>query len=329
MRRYVPRMKLSTTARLPRRVRRPAREPAPEPSVLPPDPGPVLVLSGGARMGVVQVGILRALTAAGFRPAAVIGTSTGAFNAAFLAFHPDDHNHTMLRQIWSEIQFHRIFNRHPIRMAYNALIRRDRVYSNAELRSLLRRHIHPDEIGAAAIPLHVVATNLNTGDKTVFSSGSVTDAVLASAAIPGFFPPIAIDGQLYVDGALTAPLDLETAIALGARRIVAVDVSASSVPTQARSIGAVLARSLEIVLRSHTFGALERLLPHADITLLRPGPLAMGRLATIRSMRDLLDEADRLGEELVARAFDAQGRLTAGLISTEPLTPMPALAPIG
>lgn len=304
--------------------RRNAPPPVPEPE----DPGPVLVLSGGARMGAVQVGILRALSATGFRPAAVIGTSAGAFNAAFLAFYPEDTEYRELRAIWEGLKFHRIFNRNPLFMAYNAAIRRDRVYDNRELRLLLQR-LQPDEIGAAKVPLYVVATNLNTGEKAVFSSGPVSQAVLASAAIPGFFPPVEIGGELYVDGAVTANLDLETAVALGARRVVAIDVSASVVPAQARTIGAVLARSLEIVLQDRTFGALERLQPRAHITLLRPGPLTMRRLSGIASMRELLDEADRLGEELVAKALDPQGRLLSGLVSTEPLSPLPTLVPAG
>jgi NTE family protein len=289
----------------------------------------VLVLSGGARMGAVQVGILRALAATGFRPAAVIGTSTGAFNATFLAFHPEDERHEQLRAVWEGLPFHRIFNRNPLRMAYNAAVRRDRVYNNTDLRALVTRHIQPDEIGAARIPLHIVATNLGTGEKTVFTSGSVVRAVLASAAIPGFFPPVEIDGQLYVDGAVTANLDLDTAVGLATRHIVAVDVSASVVPAQARSIGAVLARSLEIVMRERTFGTLERLERWAHITLLRPGPLAMRRLGGIASMAELLDEADRLGEELVGRARDPLGRLAPGVISTEPLMALPEFAPLG
>ena len=325
MMRRMPLPKLPTSLRLPLVARRsPAEVVEPEPEI-----GPVLVLSGGARMGAVQVGILRALGATGFRPAPVIGTSAGAFNAACVAFRPDDARHELLRSIWEELRFQRIFNRSPLRMLYNALVRRDHFYSNAELRNLLQRHIRPDEIRAAALPLYIVATNLNTGEKTVFHSGSVRQAVLASAAIPGFFPPVNIDGQLYVDGAVTANLDLDTAIALGARHIVAVDVSASVVPTQTRTIGAVIGRSIEIVLRERTFSTLERLDPRARVTLLRPGPLTMGRLVAIASMRDLLDEADRVGEEFVARAFDAQGRLTPGLISTEPSAPLPALASIG
>ncbi len=320
---HLPRPRLTDAVR--RLIRRRATPPpAPEPE----DPGPVLVLSGGARMGAVQVGILRALSATGFRPAAVIGTSAGAFNAAFLAFHPEDTEYRELRAIWEGLKFHRIFNRNPLLMAYNAAIRRDRVYDNRELRLLLQR-LQPDDIGAAKIPLYVVATNLNTGEKTVFSRGPVSRAVLASAAIPGFFPPVEIGGELYVDGAVTANLDLETAVALGARHVVAIDVSASVVPAQARTIGAVLARSLEIVLQNRTFGALERLQPRARITLLRPGPLTMRRLSGIASMRELLDEADRLGEELVARALDPQGGLLSGLVSTEPLPPLPALVPAG
>lgn len=49
-----------------------------------------LVLSGGAAMGAVQVGILRALFAVGFKPSFIVGTSVGALNGAFIAFHPDE-----------------------------------------------------------------------------------------------------------------------------------------------------------------------------------------------------------------------------------------------
>jgi NTE family protein len=317
-----PRLRLPTLVHFPLRRRPEVVEP------LPPDPGPVFVLSGGARMGAVQVGILRALSAAGVRPAALVGTSAGAFNAAFVAFHPEDERFDGLRGVWQDLQFHRIFNRNPLRMYFNAAVRRDRIYSNGELRHLLQR-IEPDDLGAAKLPLHVVATNLSSGEKAVFSTGSVVQTVLASSAIPGFFPPVSIGGELYVDGAVTANLDLDTAVALGARHIVAIDVSASVVPTQARSIGSVLARSLEIVLRDRTFGALERLEPRARITLLRPGPITMRRLGGLRSMRELLDEADELGTALVSRAFEPDGQLAHGLVSTEPFAPLPALAPIG
>lgn len=311
------RLALPTLPRLSLR-RRPEIPPALEPT----DTGPVLVLSGGARLGAVQIGIIRALYATGFRPAAVVGTSAGAFNAAFLAFHPDDTELAGLSATWEEIRFHRIFNRNYLRMLYNAAIRKDHVVGNQELRAALRRHLQPDDFAAARLGLHIVATNLGSGEKTVISSGSISDAVLASAAIPGFFPPVQIDGQLYVDGAVTANLDLETAVALGARRIVAIDVSASVVPAPTRAIGPVLARSLEIVLRERTFATLERLQPRADITLIRPGPLTMHRLGGITTTRDLIAESHHLGDELVTKALNPSGGFLSGLISTEPLPPM-------
>lgn len=308
-------------------LRRPAlvRTPA-EP--LPPDPGPVLVLSGGSRMGAVQVGILRALAATGFRPAALIGTSTGAFNAAYLAFHPEDERHEQLRAVWAGVRLHRVFNRSPMRIAYNALVRRDRFYSDAELRLLLAQHIQPDSFDAAALPLHVVATSLTTGEKRVFTSGSVHRAVLASAAIPGLFPPVAIDGDVFVDGAVTANLDLGTALDLGARHIVAIDVSASAVATQARSISAVLARTVEILMRDRTYAAFDQFGARARITLLRPGPLTMQRLTTL-PIGEILDEADGIGAMLVERALDAQGRLAHGHFSNEPVPAIPGLAVAG
>ena len=294
----------------------------------PPRMDPVFVLSGGGRLGGVQVGILRALANAGIRPSALVGTSAGAFNASWLAFHPDDRYHDELRLIWQELHFGRIFNRNYVKMLVNSVVKGDHIYSNAELRTLLQR-FEAHNIEDAHLPLRVVATNLNSGIKTVFESGPVAPAVLASAAIPGFFPPVQIAGNLYVDGAVTANLDLETAVAFGIPDIVAIDVSATVVPDQTRTVGAVLARSLEILLRQRTVDEYERLAAGRRITLLRPGPFTMRRLGGISSTREMIGEAERTGEKLLALALDPAGRLRSGIISDEPVALTPELIATG
>jgi len=85
----------------------------------------------------------------------------------------------------------------------------------------------------AAIPIHVVATDLITGNEVLLSSGSAVDAILASAAIPGVFPTVLIDGRELVDGGVANNTPISTALKLGADRIVVLPTGFACGLTQA------------------------------------------------------------------------------------------------
>ena len=88
------------------------------------------------------------------------------------------------------------------------------------LRLLLEKNLPYRRIEQAALPLHIVATDVLSGREVVLSAGPVVDAVQASAAIPGVFPSVSIDGMELVDGGVANNTPISVAIALGARRIV-------------------------------------------------------------------------------------------------------------
>lgn len=73
----------------------------------------------------------------------------------------------------------------------------------------------------ATIPLHIVATDLNDGQKVVISEGSVRDAVRASIAIPYVWKPWKIGERMLLDGCLSDPLPVDVAIREGADVILA------------------------------------------------------------------------------------------------------------
>src|SRR5690606_16124005 len=73
----------------------------------------------------------------------------------------------------------------------------------------------------ASIPLHIVATDLNNGEKVVVSEGSVRDAVRASIAIPYVWAPWKIGDRMLLDGSLSDPLPVDVAIREGADVILA------------------------------------------------------------------------------------------------------------
>jgi NTE family protein len=85
------------------------------------------------------------------------------------------------------------------------------------------------DFGSLRLPLRVTAVDVDSGELAVFGAGgstacSVTDAVLASMALPLYLPPVEIDGRRYMDGGLLAVLPLGVAAAIPADLVVAVDV---------------------------------------------------------------------------------------------------------
>jgi NTE family protein len=177
------------------------------------------VLAGGGSIGAVQVGMLRELLAHGVRPDLVVGSSVGAINGAYLAGAPSVEGVQRLETIWRGLQRRQVF---PItwRSMLGAIVRRSSVVDPGGLRRLLEAHLPYQEIERAAIPLHVVATDLLGGGLVKLSSGSAADAVLASCAIPGAFPPVRIGEHHLVDGAVASNTPIRVATELGATRLV-------------------------------------------------------------------------------------------------------------
>ena len=176
------------------------------------------VFAGGGSLGAVQVGMLRALVEAGLRPDFVVGSSAGAINAAYFAGAPDLDGVARLERIWSGLKRADIF---PVSWSHivRLLRRPDYIVEPDGLRRLIETHLHFQNFEDARLPLHIMATD-QQGMSVRLSSGSVMDAILASAAIPGVFPTVPIGGRHLMDGAIAANTPLRLAVELGATRIV-------------------------------------------------------------------------------------------------------------
>lgn len=178
------------------------------------------VLSGGGSLGSVQVGMLQALTAHGVEPDLLIGTSVGALNAAYLAGHGvSEQSLDHLARTWLRLRTRDVFPIEPIRLGLAAIGRVESLCSNGPLRRLIHSHLSFERLEDSPIPLHVVATELQSGKEVLLSEGDAVDAVLASAAIPAVFPSVEIDGRVLVDGGIADNAALSQAIDLGAERI--------------------------------------------------------------------------------------------------------------
>ena len=162
--------------------------------------GVAFVLSGGASLGAVEVGMLAALRERGIRPDVIVGTSVGALNGAWLAGHPDAPIDD-LAEVWKALHRTDVF---PADAApRSARVRGpapEPVRRTVRCASLIERHVTFDRLEDAPIPLHVVAVEVLTGRDVLLSSGPAVDSVLASAALPALFDPVEIDGVPYMDG---------------------------------------------------------------------------------------------------------------------------------
>lgn len=178
------------------------------------------VLAGGGSLGAVEVGMLQALLEAGVTPDLVIGASVGAINAAHFVGLPDLEGIERLRAIWAGLHRRDIFRFSPLNGLLNLLSRRNHLVDPGSLRRLLERSLPYRNLEEAAIPFHVVATDVLTGLELVISTGPVVEAVLASSAIPGVFPPVALKGRHLMDGGVASNTPISAAVNLGASRVI-------------------------------------------------------------------------------------------------------------
>ena len=178
------------------------------------------VFAGGGSLGAIEVGMLRELLNHGERPDFVVGASAGAINAAYFAGQPDGDGVAKLEALWCNIRRRDIMPFSMLGLLRTVLQNRAHLVEATALRMLLERHLRYRYVERASLPLHVVATDMLSGNEIVLSSGLVVDAVLASAAIPGVFPPVRIDDRLMVDGGVANNTPISIAVARGATRIV-------------------------------------------------------------------------------------------------------------
>jgi NTE family protein len=181
-------------------------------------PKTAFVFAGGGSLGAVQVGMLRALLAAGEQPDFVVGASVGAINAGYFAGAPSLEGVTRLEQIWRGLRRADVF---PLgwASAFGLLTHPENLIDPGRLRSLIETHLPFARLEDATIPAHVTATDLQ-GFAVVLSRGPAVEAILASAAIPGVFPPVLVDGRSLMDGAVAANTPIRLAAELGASRII-------------------------------------------------------------------------------------------------------------
>jgi NTE family protein len=177
------------------------------------------VLAGGGSLGAVQVGMLKALLKSGIKPDFVVGASVGAINGAYFAGSPHLPGVLELEKIWLAIRQSDVFPVSLRSAATSILLRRNFLVDPAGLKKVIGL-IPFARLEDAALPCHVVATDIYNGYDVTFSDGDAHKAVLASASIPSVFPAVQYDDRYLVDGGVASNTPIAAAVALGAARVI-------------------------------------------------------------------------------------------------------------
>jgi NTE family protein len=189
-----------------------------------------------------------ALLEAGIAPDLIVGTSAGSLNGAWLAAYPELEGVAELRRLWLSVKRREIFPFAPISIVAGLSGRRDYLVKSAGLQRWLDQHVPYRRVEQARIPFHIMTTDLVTGEAVRLSSGDLITGLLASTAIPGIYPPVALGGRLLVDGGIAADTPIGEAVSLGADEVYVlptVGVEGGDRPTGA---GGVALRAMAHVL---------------------------------------------------------------------------------
>lgn len=262
------------------------------------------VLSSGGARGALQVGALKALLEHGETPDVIIGTSIGSWNGAVLALDPTEHGVEKLINVWRTLTTSRVLLGWDPHLPTSAsafagafvvaAIRRvtmgyPSLYGDSGLRHVFGEHLDKMRFEDTKVPFRVIASNLTTGGLTVFGRGPAELALLASAAIPGIFPPVRIAGQILVDGGALESASIDTAIQLGARRIFVLDAGYEVTPEledelqmllsraprngrqpNAHALAVMLERTATMMSRYQLDRSIARMPPGIEVHVIRP-----------------------------------------------------------
>jgi NTE family protein len=175
-----------------------------------------VALGSGVGRGWAHVGVLRRLEAAGLKPDVVCGTSIGALiGATYLAGHLDE------LEAWA-----RGLNKSRMMRLFDFHMGAGGVIAGRRITQILHPDLHRLTIEALDRPFIAVAADLSTGQEVWVRRGPLVDAIRASYAIPGLFPPVRHDGHWLIDGALVNPIPVSVCRALGAHVTIAVNLNA-------------------------------------------------------------------------------------------------------
>jgi NTE family protein len=174
-----------------------------------------LALGGGAARGWAHIGVIRALRQQGIEPAIIAGTSVGAIVAAMFCNGRLDAFEAWVRSL----KRRDVLSYIDVNLGHGGFIQGHRLMAQ------LDRTLGAVDFADLQRPLGVVATDLYSGQERWLRRGDLASAVRASMALPGLFTPVYRDSEWLADGGLVNPVPISLCLAMGADRVIAVNLS--------------------------------------------------------------------------------------------------------
>jgi NTE family protein len=274
--------------------------------------GPVktaFVFAGGGSFGAIQVGMLQSLTAQGIVADMVVGSSVGALNGAFYAGDPTLDGVERLASIWRGLQRRDVF---PVnwRTVLSFLRHRDFLIPHDGIRKLIDDHIPYRNLQDAKLPVHIVTTDIISGDSIVLSEGSTAEAIVASTAIPGAFSPVHYKDYYLADGAISSNTPIRVAVQKGAKRLIILPTG-HACATQAPPVGAVAnaLHALTLLISRQLVSELEGLGPDIHYFVVPPLCPLVGSPYDFSRTADHIARAIQTTDAWLAQSGLEQGRI--------------------
>jgi NTE family protein len=261
------------------------------------------VLGGGGHLGAAEVGMLRALLERGTVPELVVGTSIGAINGAAVAADPTPGAAERLAAMWTSLERSDVFGRSVLGRVGTLARTRTHLHDNAGLRTLLAGTLGTARIEQLPVRFECVAASIESASERWFTSGPVVDAVLASSAVPGLLPPVAIDGEHFLDGGIVNSIPVGRAVDLGARTVYVMHVGRIDRPLEPpRWPWEVALVAFEIARRHRFLGDIAALPDDLEVHVLPTGQQELPRYSELSQFR--YRDTSKIPEH-IERAFQA------------------------
>lgn len=194
-----------------------------------------LVLGSGGARGYAHIGVIEALEQHGIKPDFIVGTSAGSIVGSIYA---SGKSPEQLREIALNMK---VGDVRDFKIGLKGF------FDGQKVEDYVNKQVSEIPLEKMKIPMYVVATELQNGQRTVFNYGNTGQAVRASVSIPSMFIPTVIQGKEYVDGGLVSPVPVNIAKELGADIIVAVDILAQPVNTETNNVWGLFNQNINIM----------------------------------------------------------------------------------
>jgi NTE family protein len=256
--------------------------------------------------------MMHSLAAHGISADMVVGSSVGALNGAYYAGDPSLKGVLQLETIWRGLTRRDVF---PInwRTLLGFLWRRDFLIPHDGIQKLIDDNLPYRNLEQAKLPIHIVTTDIISGDSVVLSEGSAALAVIASTAIPGAFAPVRYKDFYLADGAISSNTPIKVAVAKGANRLIILPTGYACSP-QTPPTGAVAnaLHALTLLIARQLVSELEDIAPDIEYFVVPPLCPLVGSPYDFSRTADHIERAIRSTD-----AWLAQGGLEKGGIPEE------------